>query len=61
MLLAAMQTEDAQWRLELCDHLLALDEPEEQLKAETLLSLAENEINATARNTYIWESKKLFQ
>lgn len=55
----ARQTEDLQWRLELCDHLIALGEPAEQLKADTMETLAETEINATARNTYYWGAKQL--
>lgn len=56
---AAQSTEDMQWRLELCDHLIALGEPAHLLKAETLEALAETEINATARNTYYWGAKQL--
>ena len=56
---AATQTGDLQWRLELCDHLIALGEPAERLKADTLTEIAETEINATARNTYLWEAKRL--
>lgn len=56
---AARNTEDFQWRLELCDHLIALDEPVHRLKAETMEALAEQEINATARNTYLWEAERL--
>ena len=56
---AAMNTDDLQWRLELCDHLIALGAPAEKLKAETMEILAEREINATARNTYLTESKRL--
>ena len=55
----AKTTKDLQWRLELCDHLIALSEPLELLKAETMEELAESEINATARNTYLWEAKQL--
>ena len=50
---------DMQWKLELCDHLIALGEPAETLKAETMRALAETEINATARNTYLWEARRL--
>ena len=56
---AADGTEDLQWRLELCDHLIALGEQAETLKAATLETLAESEINATARNTFLWEAKRL--
>ena len=55
----ANNTKDLQWKLELCDHLLALGESVELLKAETMEVLAEQEINATARNTYLWEAKQL--
>lgn len=56
---AAEATTDPQWRLELCDHLLALGEPVQALKADTMTKLAELEINATARNTYLWEARRL--
>lgn len=59
LLEAARSTDDPQWCLELCDHLIALGEPVEQLKAETLEDLAEDEINATARNTYLWHARRL--
>ena len=55
----AKQTQDLQWRLELCDHLIALGAPAQGLKADTMVTMAETEINATARNTYLWEAKKL--
>lgn len=56
---AAKSASNLQWRLELCDHLIALGKPAEKLKAETLKMLAETEINATARNTYLSEAAKL--
>lgn len=56
---AARATSNLQWRLELCDHLIALARPVQELKADTLVTLAENEINATARNTYLWVAKQL--
>lgn len=56
---AAKESRDSQWTLELCDHLLALGEDARMLKADTMEALAENEINATARNTYLWEAKEL--
>ena len=56
---AASETNDLQWRLELCDHLIALGDPVEPMKADALQALAETEINATARNTYLWEAKRL--
>ena len=55
----AEKAENPRWRLELCDHLIALGEPAHRLKAETLEKLAEIEINATARNTYIWAAKEI--
>ena len=51
--------DDPQWQLEVCDHLIALDEPAEAQKAALLKHLAETEINATARNTYLWEAQQL--
>ena len=56
---AAETSDNLQWRLELCDHLIALGEPMEGLKAGTMETLAEAEINATARNTYLWEAARL--
>jgi alkyl sulfatase BDS1-like metallo-beta-lactamase superfamily hydrolase len=55
----AANTTDLQWRLELCDHLIALGRPAQMLKADTMESLAEVEINATARNSYFWAAKQL--
>lgn len=55
----ARSTGDLQWRLELCDHLIALGQPAQWLKAEAMEELAEAEINATARNTYLWEANRL--
>ena len=62
LLRAARSTDDLQWKLELCDHLIALDELAEtatSLKANTMRALAEAEINATARNSYLWEASRL--
>ena len=59
LMAAAQSTEDPQWRLELCDHLIALGETAEPLKAETMEQLAEDEVNATARNTYLWHARRL--
>ncbi|MEM6636287.1 MAG: alkyl/aryl-sulfatase [Pseudomonadota bacterium] len=56
---AAEESADAQWMLELCDHLIALGDDAASLKAAALERLAEDEINATARNTYLWEAKRL--
>ncbi len=55
----AKTSDNLQWRLELCDHLNALGEDMAGLKADTLEALADIEINATARNTYLWEAKQL--
>lgn len=55
----AKSTDDLQWRLELCDHLNVLGEDMNAFKADTLEALAEVEINATARNTYLWEAKQI--
>ena len=55
----AEAAEDLQWRLELLDALLALGEPMRLQKAETLEALAETEINAVARNTYLWHAQRL--
>ena len=55
----AETTENPRWRLELCDHLIVLGQPAERLKAENFRKLAEIEINATARNTYIWAAKEI--
>ncbi len=51
--------ENLQWKLELCDCLITLGEPAKKLKADTMRILAESEINATARNSYLWEANKL--
>lgn len=56
---AAETATDLQWKLELCDHLIALGEDIFSLKARTMVALAEDEINATARNTYLWEAKRI--
>lgn len=56
---AAVETDDVQWKLELCDHLVALGVQAGGMKAAALRQLAEDEINATARNTYLWEAKRL--
>ncbi len=56
---AAKDTDDLQWRLQLCDHLIALGQPAQGLKADTMTLLADHEINATARNTYLWEARRL--
>jgi len=39
--------------------LIALGEPAELLKADTMEAIAETEINATARNTYLWTAKAI--
>ena len=50
----ALRTDDLKFRPEGCDHLTALGEPVQHLKADTLAALAETAINATARNTFPW-------
>lgn len=59
LLKAARETDSLQWRLELCDFLIALGVPAHELKADALEALAEDEINATARNSYFWEAARL--
>ncbi len=59
LMTSAESTDDLQWRLELCDHLLALGAPARLLKAETMEALAEVEINATARNSYFAAAQAL--
>lgn len=56
---AARNADALQWRLELCDHLTALGRDMRALKADAMEALAETEINATARNTYLWEAGRL--
>lgn len=56
---AAQDSDDLQWKLELCDHLLALGADAGAMKADAMEALAEVEINATARNTYLWQAGKL--
>ena len=55
----ALSTDNLSWRLELLDHLIQLGEPVHGVKADTLCLLAEREINATARNSYFFEAKRL--
>lgn len=57
----AKTTPNLQWKLELCDILISLGQPAEKTKAETMRTLAADEINATARNAYLWEAKRLDQ
>ena len=59
LMAAAEQADQPRWRLELCDHLIALGKPAQLMKAETYEQLAETEINATARNTYIWAAQEI--
>lgn len=61
---AAVESDDAQWCLELCDHLIALGDAEHMVKAQALKAdvmekLSQSEINATARNSYIFASEEL--
>jgi len=55
----AKSAKNARWALELCDHLIAVGEDAQILKAQRLEALAEIEINATARNSYIWAANEL--
>ena len=59
LMTAATQATNPRWGLELCDHLIALGAPAQILKAEKLEALAKVEINATARNSYIWAANEL--
>ena len=59
LLARAQATADLQWKLELCDHLIALGAAAGLLKAETMETLAQGEINATARNSYFAAAKAL--
>ena len=59
LFLEAEKSQDLQWKLELCDYLITLGEPAENLKINTMIKIAENEINATSRNSYLWEVLKL--
>ncbi len=56
---AALAAVDLQWKLELLDHLSVLGKDVVQEKIKTLRTLAESEINATARNTYLSEALEL--
>lgn len=56
---AAEEAQNARWGLELCDHLLALGADAASLKADKLEALAKIEINATARNSYLWAANEL--
>lgn len=61
-LLSAQEEGDHQWASELADILLALDYQTEQVKyrkAESLEVLADDQINATARNYYLVYAKEL--
>ncbi len=60
LLNACEKTDDLQWQLELCDHLIALGEyAARSIKVDAMEKLAEIEINATARNTYLWSAMQL--
>jgi uncharacterized sulfatase len=53
---AARATDDAQWTLELCDRLIAEESHATAalaLKAKAMCALADQQINATARNYYL--------
>ena len=55
----ALKTDDLQWRLEPCDHLVTLGESARHLETDPLEALAEIEIIAKARNTFPWEAGRL--
>jgi len=58
----ALAEKDAQWCAELCDHLLALDRDDQDvrnLKADALEILAENLLTATGRNYYLTVAQEL--
>ncbi len=60
----AMDEDHHQWALQLADHLLALEhEPVKvtNLKADVLTALADQQINATARNYYLTYARELRQ
>lgn len=58
----ALSEDDDQWAAQLADHLLAIDKDDSearQIKAEALTKLAENMLNATARNYYLTVAREL--
>ena len=60
----ALAAEDFQWALELCDILLDLDKGEpayRQLKSAALVKIADQQINATARNYYLLYARELLE
>jgi len=61
LLAQAKATDDLQWKLELVDHLILLGQPVEDMKIDAMEALAELEINAIARNNYLWEAERLRQ
>ena len=59
---SAFEKEDYQWTLELADRLLVLDANNPsatKLKIDAMRALADLEINATARNTYLMRAKEM--
>ncbi|MEM7345798.1 MAG: alkyl sulfatase dimerization domain-containing protein [Chloroflexota bacterium] len=59
---AAVADEDYQWALQLADHLMALDFQDDavrQLRIEAMTALADEQINATARNYYLSVAQEL--
>ena len=58
----ALKDDDAQWCAQLCDHLLALDPGDQEireLKAEALETLAWELLTATGRNYYLTVAQEL--
>jgi alkyl sulfatase BDS1-like metallo-beta-lactamase superfamily hydrolase len=58
----ALTADDDQWASQLADHLLAIDKDSaaaKQIKADALTKLADNMVNATARNYYLTVAREL--
>ena len=58
----ALATDDNQWAAQLADHLIAIDGSDLEaklIKADALTKLAENMVNATARNYYLTVAREL--
>tara|TARA_R110002072_G_scaffold273413_2_gene434315 strand:+ start:49228 stop:50544 length:1317 start_codon:yes stop_codon:yes gene_type:complete len=59
---AALADDDNQWAAQLADHLLAIDKDDaaaKEIKADALTKLADNMVNATARNYYLTVAREL--
>ena len=58
----ALAADDSQWAAQLADHLLAIDGSDAEaklIKADALTNLANNMVNATARNYYLTVAREL--